>query len=276
MDNLSISLIGGVAIQASCIGSIIDVIAGKMPSSLDGKVFNAPDYRYGFLLASPHDKYSLGETVIVNNNCYTTSTDKNKPGYNKTIYGPKFVTSGVFLIPHEAKPTYRVTLDARSKPMPILDLYNAIYESVDCPMTFVGLIEFADFHAIAIGKSPIDGVNIFSNHQEYYSNPPVVAKNVYACIIGVLTDYRQTKYDSLNQQLKVVVYSAIHPGDSDGVGAQLTNHAHVLTLKHAVADISAITPEIADQVLHMFIDGTTVAQAHLDIYTVGSITNLTN
>ncbi|EKE00633.1 MAG: hypothetical protein ACD_21C00303G0002 [uncultured bacterium] len=268
MNNLSITPTGVGPIRVGHVGSVMDVIAGNLPKNLDGKVFDAHNYDYGFLLASPKDKYSLGESVIVNNTCYATSTDKNTPNYNKTIHGPKFVTGGIFLIPHKAQPSYRVIFDNKSKPIPLINFYQTIYKSINRPLTFVGLIEFADFHATAIGKPPITGVNIFSNSKEYYPNPPVISKTTHAFIIGVLTDYSRATYGGLNKQLEAVVYRTVHPGDT---AVQLTNHAHVITLKQSVTKISDVTPPMADQVLHMLVDGTTVTKASLDVFTIDGV-----
>ena len=188
MDNLLITSTDAGSSQLGHIGSVLDVIAGKMPESLDGKIFEAKNYLCGFELASPRSKYSLGESIIVNNTCYATSTEKNSPDYNKTIYGPTFITSGMFLIPRQAKPTHKVSLNTATNSTSLLDFYNEIYKQINQPLAFFGLVEFSDFHAMAIGKPPIDGMNIFTNNKEYYPNPAIITKNTQAFIIGALTD----------------------------------------------------------------------------------------
>jgi hypothetical protein len=272
MNNLLITSTGAGSCYLGHIGSVLDVIAGKMPESLDGKIFEAKNYLCGFLLASPQSKYSLGESIIVNNNCYTTSTDKSSSNYNSVIYGPKFLTSGMFLIPSQAKPSHRVSLNTATNPVPLLDFYNEIYKQVNQPLAFFGLIELPSFHAIAIGKPPIDGMNIFTNNKEYYPLPAVVEKNTHAFIIGALSNDRQSQYENINKQLEIVLYRTTHPGDTSG-SPSLTNHAHALTLKQTIINVAAINSQLTRQILHMFPAGTTVANANLDIFTIKGLDN---
>jgi len=278
MDN-SLSPTGFGATRLGYIGSVMDVIAGKMSPELDGKVFNARDYLCGFLLASPRDKFSLGEAVIVNGNCYTTATDKTAPDYNKTIHGSKFVTSSVFLIPPDAQPSYKLKLNSDSPALavPIMDLYQKIYNVVKQPLAFFGMMEIANLSAIAIGKTPIDGLNIFEHQKEYYPNPAITTKNVSVFTIGVLTDYTQNEFADINRQLEVVLYRTTHPGNTytaaNNANTTITNHAHLLTLKHSLTNISAIVPEAVEQVLHLFPDGTIIANASLDIFTIDGLDN---
>ena len=272
MDNLLVTSTGTGPSQLGYIGSVMDVIAGKISPALDGKIFDAQNYLYGFELASPHNKYSLGEAIIVNGSCYATSTDKKSPDYGRTIYGPKFTTSGMLLIPHQAKPSYKINLDSKTKPLPLLDFYKQIYDKINRPLAFIGLVTFSNLHATAIGKPPIDGMNIFANKELYYPLPAIVSSNTPAFIFGVLTDYRQNQYEDINKQLEVAVYRTTHPGDTTN-SSSLTNHAHVLTLKQSITEISAITPQLADKTLHVFTDNTTITSAQLDVFTINSLDN---
>ena len=62
-DGLFITPTGAKASRLGYIGSVIDVIAGKIPKNLDGKMFAADNYRFGFEVASPQNKYSIGDTT---------------------------------------------------------------------------------------------------------------------------------------------------------------------------------------------------------------------
>lgn len=267
MGDLSILPAGGRATRALCVGSVQDVIAGHFPRTLEGKRVRSEEYRYGFLLGSPKDKASLGETVIVNNTCYTTSTDPKSDAYNKTIYGPTLLTSGVFLLPKDACPSHKVSL--QKGPIQVTKLYEEIFQTIDHPLAFVGLVQFAEFHATVIGKSPIDEHNIFLHEKEYYPFPPIESKNVKAFIIGVLTDFSQEKHKKLNKELERVLYRSPHAEDTSLL--QITSHAHVLTLKESVSNIRDITPQTVDKVLHVVPEKSTIAVAQLDVFTLSGV-----
>jgi hypothetical protein len=269
MRQISIVPTGAGPSQAECIGSVKDVIAGHMPQHLDGKTFESRRCRYGFLLGSPRDKYSLGETVIVNNTCYTTSTDTTASIYNKTISGPLFVTSGIFLIPHQALPSHTIDIGPQQGLIQLNDFYNKVYRFIGKPFAFVGQIEFEELHGVAIGKSPIDGLNIFENEKIYYPFSPIQSKNVSAFIIGALAAYSQEKHTTLDGQLEAVLYRTPHPGDTNV--QHITSHAHALTLHHRVSKTTDITPQIADRVLHVLPDRTVIAAAHVEIFVLQAI-----
>jgi hypothetical protein len=251
------------------IGSVTDVIAARLPEALSGRKFKAPDYKYGFELASPRDTASLGEALIVNGLCYATSTDLSSPDYGRTISGPEFATGGMFLIPQDAKPSHRVSFNAGDTPLPLIDFYRELFGRFRQPMAFVGAAEFSDLHGTAIGKPPIDGRAIFEHREYYFPWPEPRARNVPAFIIGAFTDYREASLEAINAQLEVVLYR--NPFDAASV---LTHHAHVLTLKSAVGRIDEITPGMADQTLHLFVDGTLIRSINADIFTIGSIDSL--
>lgn len=262
----AIEELGAGAARLGHIGSVTDVIAARLPEALSGRRFKAPDYEYGFELASPEGTSSLGEALIVNGLCYATSTDPGSPDYGRTISGPEFATGGMFLVPHNAKPSHRVSFKAVDTPLPLIDFYKELYGRFRQPMAFVGVAELSDLHGTAIGKPPIDGRAIFEHREYYFPWPEPRARNVSAFIIGAFTDYREASLDAINAQLEVVLYR--NPFDAASV---LTHHAHVLTLKKAVDRIEEIAPGLADQTLHLFVDGTDIRSIKADIFTVGSL-----
>lgn len=261
--DFAIETTGRGAARLGYIGSVIDVIAAMLPDNLSSRKFKAADYAYGFELATPRDRYSLGEALIVNGICYATSTDKGSPDYNHTIFGPEFITGGMFLIPEGLEPSHRVRYEAGSSPLSLADFYAEMFKSLKQPSAFVGVIEFAHFHATAIGKPPIDGKNIFEHKTDYFPHPEITGNNVSAIIIGAFTDYGEAKLSEINRQLEVVLYK--NPFDA---GSILSNHAHVLTLKQPVGRIEDCRPENADRTLHLFADGTSIRSIHAEIYTI--------
>lgn len=258
--------------RSECIGSVQDVIAGRIAPHLEKKRFDAHAYRYGFLLGSPKNRTSLGETILVNNQCYTTSTDATSPEYNTTIYGPTFMTSGLFVLPLQARPSHTVTLDTDQEPMDITAFFNEMYRLINRPLACVGLVEFAQLHGTAVGKPPIDGRNFFDFYQEYHPFPPTLSANTHACIMGALTNFGQTDYATINKELESVLYKTSSPGDPNG--EDICSHVHALTLKSRVSATADITPQSADRVVHVLEDKTIIASAHLDVYVLDHITKI--
>lgn len=270
-SKLAIETTGSGAVNLGYIGSVADVLAAQLPDMLSNRIFRAEEYAYGFELASPRDKYSLGEALIVNGICYATSSDKTSPDYNNTIFGREFVTGGMFIIPHGVEPSHKVTFKANGSSIPILDFYSGLYDAVKQPAAFVGIMEFACFHGTAIGKPPIDGKAIFDHKREYFPNPEIRTQNVTAFVIGVLTDYEESKLSEINKQLEVVLYK--NPFDS---GSTLCNHAHVLTLKQPVNGIEEIRPDLVGKALHLFADGTACRSLYANIFTIDCLIDYQN
>ncbi|MGV8119442.1 MAG: hypothetical protein AB2L14_06720 [Candidatus Xenobiia bacterium LiM19] len=258
--------LGGGAARLGHIGSVTDVIAARAPEALISRKFKAADYKYGFELATPRDVNSLGEAQMVNGICYANSTDSSSPDYNRTISGPEFVTSGLFLVPHGVKPGCRVKYEAGDSPLLLMDFYTWLYQRLRQPAAFVGVVEFADFHAAAIGKAPVDGKAIFEHKEAYYPFPEIRSNSVPAFIMGAFTDYGEAHLAEINAQLEVVLYR--NPFDA---ASALSHHAHVLTLKHKVERIEDIGPDKADRVLHLFADGTAIRTITADIYTISGL-----
>lgn len=265
MEGLVIQPTGIKSCQVGHIGKVADVLKGEIPPDLSTTTFSTTQYRCGFVVGSPKNKDSIGEAIIVNGNCYTTSTEKNSADYNKIIYGPKFITNCVFLIPKTTLPSHKLTFTASSKGVSLLDLYKEVYQKINHPLAFAGIIEFADFHAVGIGKSPIDGTGIFEHKNEYYPFPEIRQQHAVAFVVGVITDYQQTTYHDVNQQLEKVLYN--NPFETS---SNLTHHAHALTLSKLVAE-NEITPQITMQALHLLADKTVITKANLDIFTINGL-----
>ncbi len=243
------------------IGTVENVIAAHLPPEVTSKRVSAADFYMGFELATPKELSSLGEAVLINGLCYTTSTDSHAKDYNKTINGSEFIPGGIFLIPKGAKPSHRVEINEK---MPLLDFYNSLYRQVGQPLAFAGIFYFTKFHGTAIGKPPINGHNIFTHKQEYYPNPETRVENVYAFVIGALTDFKG--HPTVNEELKTVLYK--NPMDA---GSELTQHAHTLLLKKRVTHITEILPNLVDQTLHLFAEGTELVSGSVEIFTAAGV-----
>ncbi len=244
-------------IIAKQIGTIQDVIEGNIPKEQMSKKINADAFAYGFELATPKEPSSLGEAVMVGGRCYTTSTDEKSSEYGKVIYGREFIPGGVFIIPHGAKPTHKVSL---SQPgLPFEQFYQEIHQQVKKPYAFVGLFHFETFHAAAISKPPIHGENIFSHKKSYYAFPQVHLEDVLGFVMGVVAH----KEDLEKTHLETVLYK--NPFDTKST---LVSHSHALLLNQSVPNIEDITPQHVEHCLHLFNEGTTIRNFEADIFTI--------
>ena len=252
-------------ITAGHIGTVADVIAGHVPGSLVHQKFRAADFKYGFELASPEDLTSLGEAVLVNNTCYATSTDQQSTNYLKTISGASFVTSGIFLIPNEAKPTYLIK--QTFEPSCLLnDFYDALFAHIKRPFAFAAIVEFETLHGTFVAKTPIHEENIFEHTASYYTCAPQTLSDVPTFLVGAVADYSDRKQASLLEKLEVVLYR--NPFDKQH---SLTAHAHGITLKQGVKHVAEITPTLVDETLHVFADQSRIKSVHGEIFTIGAM-----
>lgn len=260
---LSIHKTGHGPCDLGHIGSVTDVINANLPREVTSKRYAAKDFKMAFEVATPKSVTSLGEAVIVNGYCYTTSTDVTSLEYGQTISGHEFITGGLFLVPQDASPSHRVEIYERK---PMIEFYNEVYEQIFHPLAFGGIFYFSTFHGIAISKPPIDGKNIFTHKNDYYQLPEVRVKNVYGFVMGAMTNFQG--HEKINKELQAVLYK--NPLDASST---LVHHAHVILLKKKVERIEEIVPSIVDQTLHLFIDGTEILSGKAEIYTVATVEN---
>lgn len=244
-------------IIAQHIGTIQDVIEGKIPKELMSKKIDADAFAYGFELATPKEQSSLGEAVMVGGRCYTTSTDEKSSEYGRVIHGLEFIPGGVFIIPHGAKPTHKASLSEHA--IPFEQFYQEVHQKVKHPFAFVGLFHFETFHGIAISKPPIYGENIFSHKESYFTFPETRLEDVFGFVIGVAAQ----KDDLEKTHLETVLYN--NPFDTKST---LIFHSHALLLNQSVPTTQDITPQHVDHCLHLFNEGTSVRMLEADIFSI--------
>ncbi|MFN7096494.1 MAG: hypothetical protein ACK4PR_02875 [Gammaproteobacteria bacterium] len=252
------------------IGSVADVIAGRLPTKLATRRFSAPDYAYGFELASSTDKYALGEAIIINDICYTTATNKEAASYFQLTTSQDFITGGIFIIPRDCNPGYIADYHMQAHTLSFEDFYLKLYQAVKKPLAFVALVEFDHFHSVAVGRPPINDKPIFDNMDYYYPFPPTLENAVSALVIGALTDYNDPALASINKQLGVVLY---HNPMDDKI-FPLTHHAHALTLNQMPTSLLEVTPAMAKQVRHLLIENSTIRSIHADVYPIHAMKDL--
>lgn len=265
MEPLKLRPISLKRITAFNIGTVESVIEGKVKPELINLSFNAQDFSYGFQIGSPLDIKSLGEAVVVNGNLFATSTDHTSSDYGCLIAGPNFVTTGLFLLPKSVEPSFELSLKD-PEGMDLYDLYQRIYEKIKKPLAFTGFISFKQLHANHIESPPINGLNIFNNPSLYYKSPPLFMKGVNAFVMGVMTDFHNDDFSSLNKKLEAVLYNNPHEETK-----KLTFHAHIITLEPGIKQEKLITNQTSKQVLHLFAEDTLVENVHLQIYIIDDI-----
>lgn len=262
MNHFSINLISQYSICALHLGTVQDVIKGIVSGQLKHRRFDASDYQSGFEIGSAQNFEALGEAMLVNNRLFSTSTDPKSHDYGHVVSGPEFVTSGIFLIPKSAKPSFHLSMNT-SCGMNLYDLYARVYQTIKKPLAFSGFIKFSQFHANHIEKAPIEGLNIFEHPKVYYTQPQIKRKGEYGFVIGAITDYHDKTLEDINRKLEVVLYK--NPNEQ---GSVLSYHAHVLTLNRHLVCEDQITQDTVNECLHLFCEDTQVLNAELNIFTI--------
>ncbi len=253
--------------QLSYIGSVEDVIAAKINPQLKNKKFHAKDFAYGFEIGSPKDWESLGETVLVNNLCFTQSTDSKSNHFGQAIYGEEFLTSGIFLIPHSAKANFSISFESLN-PNTLLafkDFYQNLYQKIQRPFAFISTVQFKNLSCNAIARPPIDGKPIFKNTSEYYFILPWDLSDQAAFMVGVVADFQDQSSNKINQQLSPVLYhnpfEESH-SDNHNHSDNLTMHTHAITLKKFPNLDSQknpiFKPDQVEKTVHVFSDQTLI------------------
>lgn len=246
MDNLVQLLSTGVACtDLGVIGSVEDVIAGVVRPDLQTRKINASDYRFGFELASPHGLHSMGESVLVNGNCYTTSTDKNDH-YLKTISGETFYTSGIFLVPHAAKSSYHFVHTHHKSGINYQNFCEEIHQTTGSACLMTAVLHFKHLEATCIQKAPVTGQNIFEHKDLYYDNVKLQFDNCTCFLVAAIANF-YTDPKKITEELKVVLYQ--NPFD---VKNELNIHTHAVILNRAVRDVSTLIPKDVTHTIHVF------------------------
>lgn len=253
------------SITAGHIGSVIDVIKGYVPESLAHRRFNADAFKYGFELASSEDVNAFGEAVLVNGFCYSTSTNQQSKNYLQTTAGESFVTSGLFLIPKEAEPTYRIQQSFTESCL-LHDAYSAIFAQVKQPFAIAAMFEFETLTGNFIVKPPIHGENIIENIEKFCPYPPQTISTTSAFLVGAVADFSDTRYKDLLEKLNVVLYK--NPFDKQ---LNITTHTHCITLKKDLDDVQDITPILVDKTLHVLSEQSRIKSIKGEVFAVGDM-----
>ena len=250
------------------IGHVNNVINGEIPDNLRNKRFLASNYDYGFELGSPQSIYNLGECIMLNGMLYSSRTDISRTERDPLMWGPEFVTSGIFLIPKNTAISCKAQYFSFDKENSLAELYRAIYDEIKGPFAVVGCIELAKIHAEAITRPPIKKENIFQNSDDYYEEKKYVDTDVNLAIMGVISDPNDEKLKSINQELSSVLY--YNPFADKN---KLLTHTHGLLLNKSIIDIEKVHPKDAKEVFHVQ-DNSLLRYAKLKVYKIKGLTQI--
>ncbi|MDP3558751.1 MAG: hypothetical protein Q8R79_00175 [Legionellaceae bacterium] len=235
------------------VGSVEDVIAGRVRDDLRTRKLLAKDYRFGFEIGSAHGLQSLGESVLVNGHCYTTSTDP-QDHYLQTISGNSFYTSGIFLVPHTAQASYHLRPMRDAVGVAYQDFCHSIHEETQGPCLVAALVRFKHLEATYIQKAPIHGENIFEHKETYYGDLKLQFDDCCCFLVSTMANF-YVDPKAVLEQLKVVLYQ--NPFD---VKNELNIHTHGIVLNRELRDVSLLLPRDVTHTLHFYNENTVVSE----------------
>ena len=160
----------------SYIGHVDNVIKGIIPENLKNRRLLASDFEYGFECGSPQGMYNLGECVLLNGMIYSSRTDISRKEREPLMWGPEFMTSGIFTIPKGTKHNYTTKYFSFNKDIKLSELYQEIFTAVQAPYAIVGCVELSYIRAKAITRAPID-------HKNILKMPKIIIKKLTILII---------------------------------------------------------------------------------------------
>lgn len=228
-------------------GHVDNVIKGYIPEYLKSKRFKASSIKYGFELGSPQGIYNLGECIIFNDIIYSSRTDPTRSERDPLMWGPEFVTSGVFVVPKDVDPTHITRYCDLEESISLRNIYKNLYERLGGPFAIVGCAELTFMRSRSITYSPIEEENIFENEQKYYSENETIEGNVSIAFMGAVSNMEDEKLSEINEKLKSVLY--YNPYNKQP--AKLVTHTHALTLNKPIVEIVNVEPHHAKAVIHI-------------------------
>ena len=228
-------------------GHVDNVIKGIIPEYLKNKRFSALDVKFGFELGSPQGIYNLGECIILNDLIYSSRTDTTRNFRDPLMWGPEFVTSGIFVVPKSGEHTHLVKYCDLDENISLRKLYQFLYKKLEGPFAIAGCAELSFMRSRSITYSPIEHENIFENERKYYAENEYISANDNIAFMGAVSNMADDKLSAINQKLKSVLY--YNPYNKQP--PELVTHTHALTLNRPVVDIESVEPHHAKSVIHI-------------------------
>jgi len=248
------------------IGSVDNVIKGIVPDELKNKRFLASKVRCGFELGSPQGIFNMGECVVMNGLLYSSRTDTTRSERDPLMWGPEFVTSGIFLIPRDCEPTFQVSYCSLESSPTLRSIYQHVYARSGSTFAIAGCAELSLLRSRSITYSPIEKENIFTNEDKYYTEKEHRDPNMSIAFVGVVSDFASPAETEINLKLRNVLY--YNPYNKQD--ASLISHTHAATLANPIVDMSEIQPHHVRDVIHLM-DDSLVRYIKADVFRIDDI-----
>ncbi len=250
MENFRIKELSKNKNTLAYIGSVDNVIAGIIPEELKSRRFNASKVKFGFELGSPQGIYNMGECIVMNSLIYSSRTDKTRKERDPLMWGPEFVTSGIFLVPANCEANLEISYCSLDNILKLKDIYSQIYDKVRKPFFIAGCVEFDLLRSHSITYSPIEKENIFTNEKKYFTEDEHKDRNMNIAFNGVVSDMTNMVESEINKKLKTVLYYNPYNKQSD----ELISHTHAAILNSPIVEISEVKPNNVKDVIHIMDD----------------------
>ncbi len=266
MSGLRITTTGNPSSVLGYIGGRQNILDGCFSHKMETTFYQAKEFKYGCSLASPIDKNSIGESILVNERCFAECTDKDSELYQKLIYGSEFVTSSYFLIPNNQYPSHVATLP--SDQYQVADVYQALYDKFARPIAFTGWVKFIELNSVSIGEPPIHNRNIKEHKDVYYPLPPTLEPEICGFVVGVISKQQEGRFHQIHEQIANTLYRKQESTD----GLYLF-HTHVLLLPQHCTQKEDITPSKVSRCVELVNEKTIISGLDIEIYTIEDLTS---
>ena len=248
------------------IGSVDNVINGIVPEELKNRRFSASKVKFGFELASPQGIYNLGECILMNSLIYSSRTDRTRLERDPLMWGPEFVTSGIFLIPQNCVENLELSYCSLENSVTLKNIYRQIYAKSKKPFAITGCAELSLLKSKSITYSPIEKENIFANEKKYFMEEEHHDANMNIAFMGVVSDMESKDESDINIKLKSVLYYNPYNKQS----SDLVSHTHAAVLTNPIVEIAEVQPHNVKDVIHLM-DDSLVRYIKASVYLIDDI-----
>lgn len=252
----------------SIIGTIQKVLSGTLDPQWKSATFDASPYKMGLGAASPESFESMGEGIIVNGQCYATLTGRSTSQAMKTAGKKTFYSMLMSAVPNETLPNY-VSGEVKCEEEEMYDFIASLYKQASHSIAWRGLVKCSRINTMILTKSPIYGVPIFENRDEYMVNK-VFEEPSWVYMVGAYTS-DDLPNKSLVEELKERVFY-VNPLDEK---TEVYTHTHGLILKDRVAPSEKIPAELVTHAVHILNAGTFITDImFLELYIIDRVNAL--
>ncbi len=248
------------------IGSVDNVINGIVPEELKNRRFDASKVKFGFELGSPQGIYNLGECILMNSLIYSSRTDKTRKERDPLMWGPEFVTSGMFLVPQGCVENMEISYCSLERSLTLESIYRQIYLISEKPLAVIGCAELSLLRSKSITYSPIEKENIFTYEKKYFTEAELHDTNMSIAFMGVISNMERKDEKDINKKLESVLY--YNPYNKQK--SNLVSHTHAAILTNPIVEISEVQPHNVKEIIHIM-DTSLVRYMKADIYFIDDI-----